>query len=149
MCLNYQKVWVLYKQAKESTDRVEDEQPAWAPLRDNYMLTSSRLKDWDKMPVSILWSCITFMLHMYLALIIFHSYRIKMYQMTWEKLLKIVVQMKISILELEQAELRYSWWDNLSVFEYWYCSSCYWHRNILSIHFVAIGVPIRAMNHLQ
>ncbi|KAL2661342.1 hypothetical protein AAZX31_03G218100 [Glycine max] len=36
--------------AKESTDRVEDEQPAWAPLRDNYMLTSSKLKDWDKMP---------------------------------------------------------------------------------------------------
>ncbi|TKY61487.1 RRP15 protein [Spatholobus suberectus] len=38
--------------SKESTGRVEDEQPAWAPLRDNYMLTSSRLKDWDKMPVT-------------------------------------------------------------------------------------------------
>ncbi|XP_071721175.1 uncharacterized protein [Rutidosis leptorrhynchoides] len=25
-----------------------DEGPAWAPLRDNYMLTSSKLKDWDK-----------------------------------------------------------------------------------------------------
>ncbi|CDP21669.1 unnamed protein product, partial [Coffea canephora] len=24
--------------------------PAWAPLRDNYMLTNSKLKDWDKMP---------------------------------------------------------------------------------------------------
>ncbi|RDY13267.1 RRP15-like protein, partial [Mucuna pruriens] len=36
--------------ANESTGKVEDEQPAWAPLRDNYMLTSSRLKDWDKMP---------------------------------------------------------------------------------------------------
>lgn len=36
--------------AKESTGTVEDDQPAWAPLRDNYMLTSSRLKDWDKMP---------------------------------------------------------------------------------------------------
>lgn len=23
----------------------------WAPLRNNYMLTSSKLKDWDKMPV--------------------------------------------------------------------------------------------------
>ncbi|XP_042521256.1 RRP15-like protein [Macadamia integrifolia] len=27
-----------------------DEAPAWAPLRDEYMLTSSKLKDWDKMP---------------------------------------------------------------------------------------------------
>lgn len=60
MLLNYQSVWVFYTQAKESTDRVEDEQPAWAPLRDNYMLTSSKLKDWDKMPVSNLWSCIYF-----------------------------------------------------------------------------------------
>ncbi|XP_076907855.1 uncharacterized protein LOC143564471 [Bidens hawaiensis] len=25
-----------------------DEGPAWAPLRDNYMLTNSKLKDWDK-----------------------------------------------------------------------------------------------------
>ncbi|KAJ1380570.1 Ribosomal RNA-processing protein 15 [Sesbania bispinosa] len=33
-----------------STGKVEDEQPAWAPLQDNYMLTNSRLKDWDKMP---------------------------------------------------------------------------------------------------
>lgn len=24
--------------------------PAWAPLRDNYMLANSKLKDWDKMP---------------------------------------------------------------------------------------------------
>ncbi|KAK7278084.1 hypothetical protein RJT34_23109 [Clitoria ternatea] len=36
--------------ANASTGKVEDEQPAWAPLRDNYMLTSTRLKDWDKMP---------------------------------------------------------------------------------------------------
>jgi len=41
-------------QINEGTGMVEDQQPAWAPLRDNYMLTSSRLKDWDKMPVSIL-----------------------------------------------------------------------------------------------
>lgn len=34
---------------KENTGKVEDDQPAWAPLRDNYMLTSSKLKDWDKM----------------------------------------------------------------------------------------------------
>ncbi|KAL5743027.1 hypothetical protein ACOSP7_029759 [Xanthoceras sorbifolium] len=27
----------------------DEEGPAWAPLRDNYMLTSSKLKDWDKM----------------------------------------------------------------------------------------------------
>ncbi|CAJ1960878.1 unnamed protein product [Sphenostylis stenocarpa] len=37
--------------ANEGTGKVEDEQPAWAPLRDNYMLTSSRIKDWDKMPL--------------------------------------------------------------------------------------------------
>ncbi|KAK7349481.1 hypothetical protein VNO77_06883 [Canavalia gladiata] len=36
--------------ANASAGTVENEQPAWAPLRDNYMLTSSRLKDWDKMP---------------------------------------------------------------------------------------------------
>ncbi|CAL0321463.1 unnamed protein product [Lupinus luteus] len=38
--------------ANSSTDMEEDDQPAWAPLRDNYMLTSSRLKDWDKMPAN-------------------------------------------------------------------------------------------------
>ncbi|XP_010255744.1 PREDICTED: RRP15-like protein [Nelumbo nucifera] len=27
-----------------------DDGPAWAPLRDSYMLTSFKLKDWDKMP---------------------------------------------------------------------------------------------------
>ncbi|KAL2493623.1 hypothetical protein Fot_37380 [Forsythia ovata] len=27
----------------------DGEGPAWAPLRDNYMLTNSKLKDWDKM----------------------------------------------------------------------------------------------------
>ncbi|KAL5865458.1 hypothetical protein ACOSQ3_002972 [Xanthoceras sorbifolium] len=27
----------------------DEEGPAWAPLRDNYMLTNSKLKDWDKM----------------------------------------------------------------------------------------------------
>jgi len=44
-------VLVFDMQVTEGTD---DQQPAWAPLRDNYMLTSSKLKDWDKMPVSIL-----------------------------------------------------------------------------------------------
>ncbi|XP_023529755.1 RRP15-like protein [Cucurbita pepo subsp. pepo] len=33
-----------------SGDAAEAEGPAWAPLRDNYMLTNSKLKDWDKMP---------------------------------------------------------------------------------------------------
>ncbi|CAK9167181.1 unnamed protein product [Ilex paraguariensis] len=29
----------------------DSEGPAWAPLRDNFMLTNSKLKDWDKMPI--------------------------------------------------------------------------------------------------
>lgn len=33
-----------------SSGTADGEGPAWAPLRDNYMLTSSKLKDWDKMP---------------------------------------------------------------------------------------------------
>ncbi|KAK9290361.1 hypothetical protein L1049_008530 [Liquidambar formosana] len=33
-----------------STGPGNDEGPAWAPLRDNYMLANSKLKDWDKMP---------------------------------------------------------------------------------------------------
>ncbi|PIA64053.1 hypothetical protein AQUCO_00201388v1 [Aquilegia coerulea] len=33
-----------------STGREGDDGPAWAPLRDSYMLTNSKLKDWDKMP---------------------------------------------------------------------------------------------------
>ncbi|MED6126899.1 hypothetical protein PIB30_082904 [Stylosanthes scabra] len=36
--------------ANAHTGKVEEEQPAWAPLQDNYMLTSSKLKNWDKMP---------------------------------------------------------------------------------------------------
>ncbi|XVF31938.1 hypothetical protein REPUB_Repub17cG0038000 [Reevesia pubescens] len=32
-----------------SSDPKNDEGPAWAPLRDNYMLTNPKLKDWDKM----------------------------------------------------------------------------------------------------
>lgn len=35
-----------------SSGAADGETPAWAPLRDNYMLTSSKLKDWDKMPDS-------------------------------------------------------------------------------------------------
>lgn len=32
-----------------SSGSMDEEAPAWAPLRDNYMLTNPRLKDWDKM----------------------------------------------------------------------------------------------------
>ncbi|PON52677.1 Rrp15p protein [Parasponia andersonii] len=35
---------------QSSTGQADGEAPAWAPLRDNYMLTNSKLKDWDKMP---------------------------------------------------------------------------------------------------
>lgn len=38
-------------QGRTSTSQVDVEGPAWAPLRDNYMLTNSKLKDWDKFPV--------------------------------------------------------------------------------------------------
>ena len=34
-----------------TSDPRNDEGPAWAPLRDNYMLTNPKLKDWDKMAV--------------------------------------------------------------------------------------------------
>lgn len=40
-------------QVHVSSSNADGEGPAWAPLRDNYMLTSSKLKDWDKMPVRI------------------------------------------------------------------------------------------------
>ncbi|KDP23003.1 hypothetical protein JCGZ_01725 [Jatropha curcas] len=33
----------------ETTVKVDGEGPSWAPLRDNYMLTNSKLKDWDKL----------------------------------------------------------------------------------------------------
>lgn len=32
-----------------SKDGKDNDQPAWAPLRDTFMLTDSKLKDWDKM----------------------------------------------------------------------------------------------------
>ncbi|PNY13680.1 ABC transporter F family member 4-like protein [Trifolium pratense] len=63
--------------ANTSTSKGEDEQPSWAPLRDNYMLTNSRIKDWDKnMP------------------------------MIWKTFLKKAVPMKIKVLKLEKAALR-------------------------------------------
>jgi hypothetical protein len=36
-------------QSGESSNKVDGEGPGWAPLRDNYMLTNSKLKNWDKM----------------------------------------------------------------------------------------------------
>ncbi|KAF2284742.1 hypothetical protein GH714_029964 [Hevea brasiliensis] len=34
----------------KSSGAVDSEGPSWAPLRDNFMLTNSKLKDWDRMP---------------------------------------------------------------------------------------------------
>uniref|UniRef100_A0A1J3IIH3 RRP15-like protein n=1 Tax=Noccaea caerulescens TaxID=107243 RepID=A0A1J3IIH3_NOCCA len=34
--------------AQKSSNSQGDEAPAWAPLRDNYMLANQKLKDWDK-----------------------------------------------------------------------------------------------------
>ncbi|CDY19962.1 BnaA09g02890D [Brassica napus] len=34
--------------AQKSSNANEEEAPAWAPLRDNYMLANPKLKDWDK-----------------------------------------------------------------------------------------------------
>ncbi|EEF37808.1 RRP15-like protein [Ricinus communis] len=36
-----------------SNAAAKPEGPSWAPLRDNYMLTNSKLKDWDKMPDTV------------------------------------------------------------------------------------------------
>ncbi|KAH0668960.1 hypothetical protein KY289_023453 [Solanum tuberosum] len=33
-----------------ASNSLEDDGPSWAPLRDNYMLTNPKLKDWDKNP---------------------------------------------------------------------------------------------------
>ncbi|KAF3652086.1 hypothetical protein FXO38_16304 [Capsicum annuum] len=33
-----------------ASNSLNDEGPSWAPLRDNYMLTNPKLKDWDKNP---------------------------------------------------------------------------------------------------
>ncbi|KAJ0968902.1 hypothetical protein J5N97_021779 [Dioscorea zingiberensis] len=33
----------------KSTNKEDNKESGWAPLRDSYMLTSSKLKDWDKM----------------------------------------------------------------------------------------------------
>ncbi|KAI3740898.1 hypothetical protein L2E82_31373 [Cichorium intybus] len=38
----------LGKQSSNATVSTSGEGPGWAPLRDNYMLTTSKLKDWDK-----------------------------------------------------------------------------------------------------
>ena len=41
------------RQAQKSSNANEEEAPAWAPLRDNYMLANPKLKDWDKKQVSL------------------------------------------------------------------------------------------------
>lgn len=41
-------------QAQKSSNSQGDEAPAWAPLRDNYMLANQKLKDWDKKQVSFI-----------------------------------------------------------------------------------------------
>ncbi|CAH2044817.1 unnamed protein product [Thlaspi arvense] len=37
-----------YKAQKSSNSHEDEAPPAWAPLRDNYMLANPKLKDWDK-----------------------------------------------------------------------------------------------------
>lgn len=55
-------------QVQSSTGAADSEPPAWAPLRDNYMLTNSKLKDWDKMQVSSLSRYVHVQMHVYCAL---------------------------------------------------------------------------------
>ncbi|KAL0737832.1 hypothetical protein Bca4012_014042 [Brassica carinata] len=38
----------ISKLAQKASNSNDDEAPAWAPLRDNYMLANPKLKDWDK-----------------------------------------------------------------------------------------------------
>ncbi|KAK8964191.1 hypothetical protein KSP40_PGU015182 [Platanthera guangdongensis] len=40
---------VLNSSKKSHLNKANEDEPGWAPLRDSYMLTSSKLKDWDKM----------------------------------------------------------------------------------------------------
>ncbi|KAL0734017.1 hypothetical protein Bca4012_010227 [Brassica carinata] len=42
----------LQASPQKASNSTEDEAPAWAPLRDNYMLANPKLKDWDKKQVS-------------------------------------------------------------------------------------------------
>lgn len=44
-----------FEQGNRSGEAEDAEGPAWAPLRDNYMLTNSKLKDWDKIPVRLIY----------------------------------------------------------------------------------------------
>lgn len=46
---------VFNSSKKSHSNNLNEDEPGWAPLRDSYMLTGSKLKDWDKMedPVSI------------------------------------------------------------------------------------------------
>lgn len=47
------------EQVNLSGGAADAEGPGWAPLRDNYMLTNSKLKDWDKMAVRYFQSLIS------------------------------------------------------------------------------------------
>ena len=49
----YLKLDIDLREMQVSASRGEEEngQPSWAPLRDTFMLTNSKLKDWDKMAV--------------------------------------------------------------------------------------------------
>ena len=40
-------------QVTKSANKANDDEPGWAPLRDSYMVSNSKLKDWDKMPASV------------------------------------------------------------------------------------------------
>lgn len=43
---------IFHLQVGASSGSADGEVPSWAPLRDNYMLTNPKLKDWDKMQVT-------------------------------------------------------------------------------------------------
>ena len=40
-------------QISKSASKANNDEPGWAPLRDSYMVSNSKLKDWDKMPASV------------------------------------------------------------------------------------------------
>ncbi|KAL5704797.1 hypothetical protein ACHQM5_023172 [Ranunculus cassubicifolius] len=40
----------LRKKSSDAPPKGSNDEPGWAPLRDSYMLTNSKLKDWDKKP---------------------------------------------------------------------------------------------------
>lgn len=105
-------------QGHTSKGEVDGEGPAWAPLRDNYMLTNSKLKDWDKMPVRTIFIytmlnvtlvegssslCVSITTHpIQLYLLLFFACRKQLQLMTLEGCQKIVVQMVINVSKLKK-----------------------------------------------